>query len=574
MTTDDDLKYIRILEAEREDAALNAPPYEEPDQQPLQRDYPATIHEVAPQGAGPQHDNPALHMPHYSYPAPLQVDITETWPEVGLPKSLFDLEIRDDMLPDQGFITAYLKWAEPTTDAPRSIHLATCLSVLGSSAMPNWTVRGAMVAHLNLLILIIADAATRKSTGMNRGKGLISESRLNTIVSSSLADFIQQLSSKPTQLWCLDEADPFFHMLQAGHSDKAAAVLASGYYRQQMSNSALSSGTTTVDNPCFSILTGAAFDWLQARKLSPELLRGGLFSRFMIIPAQRTRLELYPPKANEEAAEVFRKWLLKLQMTGPFELQLSPQAKTLFMSYQVGRGETTNKNLTSGIWDRAPEHVVKLAALYHISLYRSGRSPIEEDCMRWAINMVHYYLLPGHLWVCAKLEATTDRTKACERAIQEALEAAGTAGRAYAPFSAEFGNRVQFNGAVVNMYRRGLLSFWAVKTNEGRGRSMTMIVLGTAPPAGVRVLRAMTPKFVAQAAEKDGFELDELQAQMAELNQQMPAAPEMSSSTAPESEPLVYDYAGDLEDAPYTDTFEYAYEPPPDFFPEDPNEHE
>ena len=194
------------------------------------------------------------------------------------------------------------------------------------------------------------------------------------------------------------------------------------------------------------------------------------------------------------------RWLEGLTYSGPYMLERSPNAKDLLAAYQEGRGKPPTPQLSS-IWNRMPVHILKLALLYHVSLYRGGDEPLRADVVEMAIHFLHDYVLPGHRWVMERLERTNDPIQDVEMRILMALESERASGIRLTEFYGGFGARYKVRDAMANLYGRGRISFWTVPTG---GRPATYVTLGNeSPRSGAR--RA-TPTFLDKIEAEEGLD--------------------------------------------------------------------
>jgi len=439
----------------------------------------------------------------------------DDWSGLDNPDDLFELQLwASEMYPAEGFLPVYMRWSRGATDAPDPIHFVTGLSLIAAAVGTGWKVRYSGVHAPNIYTLIIADSASRKSTAMGRGVRLLpDETYMQAKVASSLA-FIELLDERPEVLWYQDEADILISTLRdEGANTGLAPLMVKAYDNEPLEYTSKAQGFLSITGACPTLLAGSAIEWLIERGLSPEFLRGGLFARFWVVPAKRNRQLLVPPSPDKKTSEAMSKWLEDLAESGPFEVRLTDgsgpdgdDALDLLAAYQEGRGSAPSPQLSS-IWNRVATHIAKLALLYHISLYRSGTAPIREDCVEWACNFLHNYVLPGHRWVMDRLERTNDPVQDAEMRILMALENAGEQGRKLSALYGGFGARFKVKDALSNLYGRERLSFWSIQKGD---RAITYVVLGTEAPLkpyeDAPVPKATIPAFVTKIQAEEGLD--------------------------------------------------------------------
>lgn len=453
---------------------------------------------------------PPPNIPDAQYPPVYQVKNPRTWAPVATPSDLFQLQLYPDAWPsEQGFFKSYMDWSLGTTDAPAPVHLVSGMCALATAAGRRWRVDVFNRPAPNIYALVIADSASRKSSAMSRALSLLPEEVYTTAKLASVLAFTELLKDNPTMLWYQDEADTVFHAFAQANTGDFAAKLVEAYNGDRVEYKSKAQGNITVRNPFFSLLTGSALEWLQERGLSPEFLRGGLFARCWVIPAQRQTTNLLPPPPDPNTRRAMQQWLEGVTRAGPFLVALTDgsgddgdDAQDLLAAYQEGRGPAPTPQLSS-IWNRAPSHIAKLALLYHIALYRGGDELIRTDCVEMAINFFHGYVLPGHCWVMERLERTTDPVQDTEMRILMSLETAASRGVPLQSFYAGFGSRAKVKDALANLYDRERLSFWS--TTNGRGRPRTTVVLGTDAPDRDAPKRTV-PSFVERLRNEEGLD--------------------------------------------------------------------
>ena len=448
---------------------------------------------------------PPPNIPTPNYPPPYTVQNPQSWPPVATPDDLFELRLWPDMWPsDQGFLKSYMDWSLKTTDAPEPVHLVSILCALAAAVGGRWLVDYVGGLMLNIFVLVIADSASRKSTAMARALTLLPKERCSRAKLGSTLALVKLLKKRPTVMWYQDEADTLIAGLRnQGPTADLASQMVQAYNGGPLEYESKGEGNILVPTTCLTLLTGSALEWLQERGLTPEFLRGGLFARFMVVPAKRDRENLIPPQPDSRTQSAMAQWLKDLSKSGPFVVEISPEATDLLAAYQEGRGASPTPQLSS-IWNRAPAHIVKLALLFHISLYRGGDEPIQADCMEWAINFMHGYVLPGHRWVMERLERTKDPVQDTELRIMRELESAGAKGTKLASLYGGFGARYKVKDALANLHDRGKLSFWSVPRG-GPGRPTTYVVLGTDPPSGRNRAKPTQPAFVSKMQDEEGL---------------------------------------------------------------------
>jgi hypothetical protein len=476
--------------------------------------YPPELAGLQPEGP-PTTTNPTdsndimpVSIPDPNYPDDVDLGKFDTWPQIVLPNDLMDLQLTGDMYPQEGYLPKYIRWSEGTTDAPRPFHLIAGLATLSAALGPNWQADFAGGQNVNFYALLIAGSGSRKSTALRRALDLIPNKLICTSSLASTPAFVKHLQDRPRMLWYLDEADSLFHTFQQKLGSDLGSRMVTAYDCESTIYSSLTQGDIIAPNPYPTLVTGTALEWLKERKLSSNLLRGGLISRFWLIPAKRTRLLLQPPKPDKQVFIALKKFIddvYRISELGlTFDVQFSPDALKLFLQYQAGRGNPPHADMT-GVWNRSMDHIAKIALLFHVSSFRRGKDRIQEDSVRQALNLWHNFLLRGHYWAVMNLVSTDDPVAEYEQEILTRLEM--TPSRSCPLSVLNSGRGFKIREALFNLYLRRRILFWACR-NKGKGRPSYIVTLGQKPEGFVQCEKRL-PTYFAKKLEESGFEPDE-----------------------------------------------------------------
>lgn len=331
----------------------------------------------------------------------------KTWPAVAEIQSLFDLKLTSDMYPQVGFLPMYMEWASPTTDAPEPFHLATALSILSMALNRNWMVQHTRPLYPNLYILMVAASGSRKSTALGPVKALVRPGSLWAGPVASSRAFCDGLNEMGGQLlWHFDEFTAFIEMLQQKSASDLIDRLNTAYGGDTIFYRSKAAGQISVMNPYVGVLAATTLESLRKKRLSEDFLRGGLWARFLMIPAGRDKKLIDPPSLDPGQLAVFRHWLNDVEAMNPpngaFVLKLSYAARQEYGAY-LKNTPAPSDALISGSWNRVGDLVKKLALLYHVAALRPADQEIDIDVMLQAIQFVHYFALPGHQWAARRL---------------------------------------------------------------------------------------------------------------------------------------------------------------------------
>jgi len=329
------------------------------------------------------------------------------YPPVSIPDTLFDTDLKEDMWPQEGFLATYVSWMEASTDAPRPFHVAAGLVALATAIGDRFRVesRSAKGMAANLFCLLIGDSGIRKSTAMEPVIDLLTKA--NGIIAGhvksdlALITLVQKANNVP-QAWIIDEAADLLEMTRGKFGREIQTALNKLYDGRELTYSSFTQKNTIYASGFVSLLTASPLPWLRECRLSTEFLQGGLFSRFIVIPAAAVReLKTDPRRPDPQIREALSLWLDQItKITGSTIISLAPDATQELQAWLKNRGKVPE--VATGVWHRADIIVRKIALLYHIA-QGFGTNPINADTVLQAIRFVHYFVLPGHLWATLRL---------------------------------------------------------------------------------------------------------------------------------------------------------------------------
>jgi len=388
----------------------------------------------------------------------------KNYPPIRRPAYLFDLTVTPDKWPQTGYLRRYLDVVTPTTDAPTPFHLATALVTLAAALGPRWTVEhqsGGLFS--NLWFFLIADSGSRKSTAMKMVTKLLTESRVWIGPVESTRAFMEAYKEQweHNVLWWFDEATAFFNFMDKPYAQDLPMRLTTAYNGDPITyQSVATKGQLIVEKPFLSILMGAPLAWLRGQ-LKNNVIRGGIFGRFILVPAAKTDSKLMPPPLDPVATENLRRWLLMFaENEAHYKLTFSHAAEHTLLNWYAVTEKMDNEELAlAGIWNRRTDLVLKLALLYHVSALRQPKQSIQQDSVEQAINFLHYYVFPGQLWALNRLVDVAPNVRAMLD-IEERLESAPQ-GIRYGGVAREFGLQPDAAQKILyGLWTAKRLTFW------------------------------------------------------------------------------------------------------------------
>jgi len=192
------------------------------------------------------------------------------------------------------FITRYMRWATPQTDAPIAYHLATALGLLATTAPTDLSVVYAgPPMHANLFVLVAGRSGEdRKSTATAMGRGLLIRAApaLAGHEPGSAEGLIDALAAQPTQMISYSEFGSFLARAQEGSYFEAIKTRYNELFDAIPVQRVKASGKgVIVDKPRVSILAACATPYLE-KYTEPVDWSGGFMGRWLVFYAHREKL--------------------------------------------------------------------------------------------------------------------------------------------------------------------------------------------------------------------------------------------------------------------------------------------
>lgn len=467
---------------------------------------------AAPQVAAPQAPPPCVQLaplkivPTYAATPPLDPAFARTYPPIVAPANIFDLKLRSDMFPPDSFFTDWFRLFTPTTDAPVVFQLVAAIVTLATAMGPRWKLMHCSGGlRPNVWFLMVADSGTRKSTVINIPRKIWRNDAFTCWegpVESTRAFFDLATQDRPIGtptniLWLFDEAVTFFSMLEKAHTKELAERLTSAYDGSKIIYTAHATvgAELAIDDPYFCILAGTPASALNDHGISEDVLRGGIFGRFLLVPGTTPKQLANPPPVDAAAFEELAQTVRALHAA---QLQthttLSYEADQVYRTWFDARGNGGDLAASgSGIWNRAGDHALKLALIYHVAARRPATLPIQQDTMEQAITFLHQFLLPGHLWATVRL---TEHLSPVRKAYRAILDYAGQPeGVLYGGLDKQLGILPEsLPKYLAALSRAHLIEFWHWREDPGWQRGSSPVVItrdGMRPTRAGKVTRLL-----------------------------------------------------------------------------------
>jgi hypothetical protein len=192
------------------------------------------------------------------------------------------------------FVTRYMRWAVPQTDAPIAYHLATALGLLATTAPTDLSiVYAGPPMHANLFVLVVGRSGEdRKSTATGMGRGLLIRAApsLAGHEPGSAEGLIDALAVQPTQMISYSEFGSFLARAQEGSYFEAIKTRYNELFDAVPVQRMKASGKgVIVDHPRVSILAACATPYLE-KYTEPVDWSGGFMGRWLVFFSHREKL--------------------------------------------------------------------------------------------------------------------------------------------------------------------------------------------------------------------------------------------------------------------------------------------
>lgn len=294
---------------------------------------------------------------------------------------------------DKGFISDYLKYAEPLTDAPVLFHFVCSLVIL--SAILNKKVflpYCGQPLYPNIYAVILAPSSLfRKSTSINIAKNIVQDVEEDLVLANDITyeKMVQNLSGRSWGLICWNEMGGVLEVMSKDYNSGLRALITELFDCPGLWKRELKSGTYRIEEPCVSILGASTMDWL-IDALKGKDIRGGFLPRFIIIPAVEKEKSLaLPPGPNKTLRDgLIRTLNEKSQITGEMHLEKAGIRiyEDWYRKHEKDLEESDKKEILSGFYSRLATYVLKLAMIFQLSYSKSIE--IESETLMRACKLV------------------------------------------------------------------------------------------------------------------------------------------------------------------------------------------
>ncbi len=303
---------------------------------------------------------------------------------ISIPEEEHNEDI-DDVLPfpsiENKLCNQYMQILEDVTEAPRSYHLFTFLTIVGMlvgrSAYISW---GADKIFPNLWTMIVGHTGrARKSSTINKGRAILNDIAPDVQVLSSLSTWEGLLSAmqrsndnivlrNEVTIVCMSEFDGFLKKTRQDSIAHLIPQLCDLYDCQADVRSVTKGNPLVVKNPFFSILAGIQPEVLEKSFQSNDV-HGGFAGRFIYVYDVSDK-EIPIPiwnKQKEYNALLMELNAIKITNTKERAYAISDDCIEIWnLFYHTYRTPNGDPPLLLQLNDRMQNHVLKIAMLFAI----------------------------------------------------------------------------------------------------------------------------------------------------------------------------------------------------------------
>lgn len=345
------------------------------------------------------------------------------WPPIREVDDLYTLTLRKDFYPQSGLIPYYMKWAGAATDISPAAHWAgICAAVAAQLGRGQRIAQGAKGVVPSFFALVLAESGGRKSYALKLLRSCLPPDSHDSMMPRSDTSLLKILVEHPWRFWCIDEASALFKLFGNEWSSSLAEFLCKIYDGDEVRTTTITRGELSVPPMHLSLLAMTTFATLLRGGIKSnaveELIGGGLFGRFFVIPLakpENPRFEAGVP--SEQARQFIQNYLINLRRACPWSAgdvdgswnsyDLTPEANLELMRWQSatgagGMGNPPYDGIAS-MWTRLHVQVKRLALIYHLASGKAQPGDLIDVESLWpALKAMHYFLVPAMLWFARK----------------------------------------------------------------------------------------------------------------------------------------------------------------------------
>lgn len=325
------------------------------------------------------------------------------------------------------FLNLWVKSLSEITDAPKIFLTFSGIALL-SGVLNKFYFKFPRRTHLNLYLLLLAPSTYyRKSTVVDMVKDYLEETNPDLILPESFTveALYKIMSFRPKGLVTWSELIQVKEFQMATSYNKGLPSFLSDVYdyKKRWERQTVRDGKIIVNEPVISILAGGITNWF-TKNLQILDFQGGLWTRFLFVPAPEMKREYTLPKSFVIDPKILKR-LRVLNNLEAGEIDLS-QVKPMILEWGAKHQEETQQldiEIMSRMYQRLEVMLLKLAAILQISHNR--RMIITPETFKEAVKVIEY--LKGLLPNFFKEEIHFDESNKAQAAILRFIKRKGRA---------------------------------------------------------------------------------------------------------------------------------------------------
>ena len=304
-------------------------------------------------------------------------------------------------IPEEGFISDYLKWAIPRTEATVGFHLAAALVAVGLVLGRKCGVQvGDLRFYPNIYALTTGESTLeRKSHAINMQRRILD--RVKAFLGSEdgfyLADdgtpegLLRELSENQSGIKAFNEFGDFLKRTKKRDFLGGFAGLFTELYDcPALYRKCLSKKGFQIEKPFLCLLGATTREWL-LEGMDESDIQGGFLARFLFFPGSRDvkLIPITPPRDQEEEKALAAQLLQLHTLSGTW--QPTRAAKEIYIDwYEKHRNELTQEgmSLLSPYYGRLEGYAWKIALIFEATAGPEFVESISADSTNLAIEFV------------------------------------------------------------------------------------------------------------------------------------------------------------------------------------------
>lgn len=312
----------------------------------------------------------------------------------------------DAVVPYRSWLSEYLNFVRPTTDANDQFTVAVGMTTLSMACRDMFFQFGQQKLHPNIWLALVAPSTMyRKTASISIGQTMVESYDSGTTFPNQMSPeaFVKCLAKdKAWGMFVWSEMSSQLHAFEhrsymRGYISDLTDIYDCPPTWNRRTNS---DGLLEVKQPFVNILTGTTQEWLN-ECLTEGNLKGGFLPRFLyVFSFSKDKFYPLPQPFDPTARRLLVEWLSEISQRFRGGMTLSPSAKELFekYSYQLNDEASANKDwegVLGAFYSRLQQYMVKFALIYQADTQSSKNAKSSErvvtgDSMQYAMNWTDY----------------------------------------------------------------------------------------------------------------------------------------------------------------------------------------